>query len=166
MPQVACKICQKSFHAKRNWIRRGDGKYCSLACRYISQKKGKIVPCSICGKEVYKQRKALLHSKSKKYFCSKTCQAIWRNSLVYIGENHPNWKTGRHAYRSVMSRNNVVKICGLCNSSDARILAVHHIDRNRKNNTLKNLAWLCHNCHFLVHHDPGERDKFLRKRVV
>ncbi|MBI4281264.1 HNH endonuclease [Candidatus Uhrbacteria bacterium] len=32
-----------------------------------------------------------------------------------------------------------------------RVLLVHHIDENRKNNVLSNLVWLCRNCHFLVH---------------
>jgi predicted HNH restriction endonuclease len=39
---------------------------------------------------------------------------------------------------------------------------VHHIDKDRTNNTLKNLAWLCHNCHYLVHHDKLEMQRFLK----
>jgi predicted HNH restriction endonuclease len=51
----------------------------------------------------------------------------------------------------------------LCGKDDKRIIAVHHIDKNRSNNKLKNLAWLCYNCHFLVHHYSEIREKFLLK---
>jgi hypothetical protein len=51
----------------------------------------------------------------------------------------------------------------LCSTKDERVLAVHHIDHNRLNNKLDNLAWLCHNCHHLVHHDNVEKHRFLEK---
>jgi len=44
-----------------------------------------------------------------------------------------------------------------------KVIIVHHIDKNRKNNKLSNLAWLCRNCHFLVHHHEEENLKFLEK---
>lgn len=55
----------------------------------------------------------------------------------------------------------MVQACAKCKSTDKRILAVHHKDRNRQNNTVSNLVWLCHNCHFLVHHYKSEAGKFL-----
>jgi hypothetical protein len=105
---------------------------------------------------------AIAHSKSKKYFCSKSCQTRWRNSMIYIGENHPNWKNGgaRH-YRDILRRSRQKEICGLCKTTDKRILAVHHIDHNHANNKLENLAWLCHNCHYLIHHHPDEHQKLM-----
>ena len=148
---VKCLICGKAFYAKPNWIRIGHGKYCSKKCQYISYKKGRVVKCFICNKEVYKSLRNLNKSKSKKYFCNKSCQAKWRNS-VFIGSKHANWKNGEYAYKSILSRHKVPKICKLCKTKDVRILAVHHVDKNHKNNKLNNLIWLCHNCHFLVHH--------------
>ena len=56
-------------------------------------------------------------------------------------------------------------MCNFCRVSDARILAVHHIDGNRENNKLENLAWLCHNCHYLVHHFDQEKRKFMEMLV-
>ena len=148
---VKCLICGNAFYAKPNWIKIGHGKYCSIICKREAQKTGKFVKCFICNKEVYKTRAALQHSKSKKYFCDKSCQTKWRNSFLYIGPNHFNWKGGNYAYKSVLNRHKVPKICGLCKTKDARVLAVHHVDKNHKNNKLNNLIWLCHNCHFLVH---------------
>lgn len=150
MPICKCNLCSKQFFAKPSWIKRGWGKYCSTVCQHRAQKTGEIVKCFICKKETYKTQKALRGSKSKKYFCGKSCQTIWRNSIVYTGANHPNWKDGRYTYRDKMLRHKV-QICKRCVTNDTRVLAVHHIDRNKMNNNLDNLVWLCHNCHFLVH---------------
>ena len=110
--------------------------------------------------KVIPERVERLASESKKYFCSKSCQTKWRNT-EFIGPKHANWKHGIYVYRSILSRNKVPKICRLCRLKDYRLLAVHHIDHNRKNNKFENLAWLCHNCHFLVHHDNVDRQRFL-----
>lgn len=164
MPNVNCKICSKQFYAKPFWLSRGYGVYCSPVCQYQGIKKGKNVPCAICGKETYKQLKQLQKSKSGKFFCGKSCQTIWRNQ-EFIGSKHANWKTGLHAYRSVLSRHKIAKVCGLCKTIDFRVLAVHHIDQNRKNNVVGNLAWLCHNCHHLVHHHEEEKNKFTKNLI-
>lgn len=161
MPRLPCKICGKKFYAKPNWIKLGYGKYCSIACRSTSQRKGKIVKCSLCGESVYRGLKHFKHSKSGKYFCNKKCQALWRNSLVYVGASHSNWKGGWSIYRKILIRAKVPVLCLRCGLDDQRILAVHHIDRNRKNNALSNLVWLCPNCHFLIHHDKLEWQKFM-----
>ena len=160
MPAVSCLICFKEFYAKPFFIKKGQAKYCSLDCKHIASKTGKNVFCSSCGKDTYKTKKELRVSKSKKYFCSKSCQTKWRNS-IFIGPKHGNWKDGEYAYRSVLNRNNIPKICRLCRGEDARVLAIHHIDKNHKNNNIENLAWLCHNCHHLVHHDKKELEKFM-----
>lgn len=151
MSIVKCLICLKEFYAKPFFIKRGHAKYCSQKCMHLGSRTGKFVKCHSCGKEVYKTKKALRLSKSKNYFCTKSCQTKWRNS-VFIGPLHANWRNGKHSYRSVMLRYKVPKVCKLCKTEDVRVLAVHHIDRNRKNSSISNLMWLCHNCHFLIHH--------------
>jgi hypothetical protein len=162
MPIVPCMQCIKSFYVKPFWIKNGGGKYCSLECKYKGAKKGKIVTCFICSKKVYKKLSKLAFSKSGKYFCGKSCQTKWRNQ-EFIGPKHANWKYGRSAYRSVLGRYKILKKCTLCGTDDERVIAVHHIDQNRLNNIVENLAWLCHNCHHLVHHDIVEKERFLRK---
>ena len=149
---VKCLICLKEFYGKPYFLKIGQAKYCSQECMRIGSKTGKVVNCYACGKEVYKTKKALRVSKSKTYFCTKSCQTKWRNSF-FIGPKHANWKDGRYSYKSVMLRNKVPKICKLCKNRDSRVLAVHHLDHNKRNSDLSNLIWLCHNCHFLVHHD-------------
>ena len=162
MPIVRCKLCAKEFYGKPYFLKIGQAKYCSSVCQYEDRKKGKIVSCNICGKETYKQVKQLVKSKSGKFFCSKSCQTKWRNT-EFIGSKHANFIHGNGSYRSILNRHKIVKRCNLCGNNDPRVLAVHHIDENHQNNTLENLAWMCHNCHFLVHHDKVEKAKFLAK---
>ncbi len=151
MPLVRCAQCHKSFHVKPSWIKLGYGKYCSSACQYKGSKTGKVITCFLCKKEAYRPKKQLTKSKSGRYFCGKSCQTIWRNQL-FRGEQHPNWKEGKHVdYRQIMEKESARPICRACKSTDVRVLCVHHLDQNRRNNSITNLAWLCYNCHHLVH---------------
>ncbi len=165
MPAVKCKNCKGQFYAKPSWLDKGWGKYCSLECRHKSQKNGKLVDCFICDKPVYKTQKELEASQSKKYFCSKSCQTMWRNSIVYVGKNHSNWKGGESTYKNILLRSKTPRVCRRCEINDIRLLAVHHIDSNHKNNRLNNLIWLCHNCHFLIHHSDKENREFMEAMV-
>lgn len=150
IPNVKCKICGKKFYAKPNWLKRGWGKYCSRKCQFKAQLKGKFVYCDICGKKIWREPKHLTHSKSGKFFCSKSHQTLWRNKF-YSGPNHPFWTGGEDTYRRVLLEAKVPLKCSQCGYSDKRVLVAHHKDENRKNNKLKNLEWFCRNCHYLIH---------------
>lgn len=156
MVQVSCRTCGETFLAKPSHIKNGFAKYCSVMCSHESARTGVWVLCSGCGKKVYRTPKYINQSKSKKYFCSKSCQTVWRNK-VFSGERHANWKHGNASYRSIMTRAGREQQCELCHMTDTRVIEVHHKDRNRLNNDLVNLAWLCRNCHFLVHHHNAGR---------
>ena len=161
MPLIKkCLICNKEFYTKPFFVKNGAGKYCSRECHYQGLKKGKIVKCFKCKKKIYRSPKSIKSSKSGKFFCSKSCQTKWRNQ-EFIGSKHSNWTGGRYSYRSVLGRNKIPKICCLCKNKDIRVMAVHHVDHNRKNNEVENLVWLCHNCHHLVHHYENEREKIM-----
>ncbi len=163
MPWKICGDCKDNFYVRPNHIKRGWGKFCSRKCSLLNRPRaGKIILCFICRKETYKEPKALKHSKSGNHFCSKSCQTIWRNSMVFIGPNHPNWKGGScRNYRVIMSKTGKKKICIRCETKDERVIAVHHIDHNHQNNDSKNLTYLCHNCHFLIHHYNEERQRLM-----
>ncbi len=154
MPIVKCLRCHKSFYAKPSWIKYGNGKYCSRACHYADKRKGKFVYCEICGKKLWRKPHHVRHCKSKKFFCTKSHQTLWRNK-IFSGTNHPNWKNGENiAYRKILIDSKIKSICKLCRNKDERLLVAHHVDKNRKNNKIKNLIWLCRNCHFLIHNYP------------
>ncbi len=157
MPIVKCKICHAVFETRPAFLKQGWGKYCSRECQYKSFRTGEYVKCAICKKETYKSQTSLKNSKSKKYFCSKSCQTKWRNSQ-YTGAKHSGWKNGMSAYRDILSRSKSIPSCELCKIKDKRVLAVHHKDENRENNLVENLVWVCHNCHHLIHHDKNVKE--------
>jgi len=158
---VRCRVCKKKIYVKPSHVKLGWGKYCSIACRSKSQLKGKNVQCHMCNSKIYRPPRMLTHSKSGKYFCTKSCQTLWRNS-IFSGEKHPFWKNGKNVYRKILLRNGKKPVCALCSIVDKRLLNTHHIDHDRMNNKLENLIWLCLNCHYLVHHDKIA-DEMVRK---
>lgn len=164
MSIVKCGVCLKDFYVKPSQLRYGWGKFCSTTCRSKSQFKGEFVNCHTCKKRIYRSPKMITRSKSGKYFCSKSCQTLWRNS-VYIGEKNVNWVNGVSAYRNILVRNGKQPVCVLCKNTDERVLNAHHIDHQRSNNNIENLVWLCLNCHYLVHHDR-ELDEKMRKSLL
>src|SRR3989344_1304805 len=165
MPILSCKICSEEFYIKPAHLKRWDGKYCSNACAGQGRRTGKFLICTTCGKDVWRTPRHLRISKSGKYFCNKSCQTHWRNSVVYVGSNHPNWKGGEFVYRNLLSKTATEKKCKRCGIIDFRLLTVHHTDWNHQNNKLNNLIWLCYNCHALVHKDKAENKKFMEAIV-
>lgn len=151
MTKRKCLICKKIFFAKTSHVKQGWGRCCSKECQYKSYMTGKYVRCDTCGKMVYKTQARLRHSVSKKHFCNKSCFAVWKNSHIFYGKNHPSWKNGQGSYREIMFRSKIKVICRLCGIKDLRVLLTHHIDGDRKNNKINNLEWLCRNCHYLAH---------------
>lgn len=164
MPYRECKSCKNEFKVKQCHIDRGGGKYCSVACRHKGQLKGKVSKCYICEKNVYKSPSKAKHSKSGYFFCSKSCQTLWRNSY-FSEEKHPNWTGGLYSYRDRLIRSNKEQICLCCGIKNPKVLSAHHIDHNRKNNKLENLVWVCQNCHYLIHNDTNfEQD--LKNKLI
>src|SRR3989344_4606022 len=95
------------------------------------------VRCRLCKKIFYAKPSWISYGHAK--YCSQKCQFEAR-------------KNGKHVeYRNIMIKNGIKPMCKLCRKTDKRILCVHHKDRNRKNNSISNLVWLCYNCHHLVH---------------
>ena len=160
MPIFSCRVCGREAYVKPSHAKNGWGIYCSKVCNYKGQMTGRFFNCYTCGRKTYKSLKSQLGSKSGKFFCSKSCQTLWRNS-VYVGSNHGNWRGGNSSYRATLLRAGVLPACKRCQSRDERTLTAHHKDGNRRNNSLTNLIWLCHNCHYLVHHYKSETKDFM-----
>src|SRR3990167_7632742 len=98
MPWLNCRICNQRFYTRPNHIAKGWGKYCSIKCRHESQKKGKLLNCQVCGRVFWRAPRHLRMSKSGSYFCSKSCQTVWRNK-EFSGPKHKMWKNGESTYR-------------------------------------------------------------------
>lgn len=163
MTEKVCIICSKKFLRKKSQILLSGGKYCSNKCRFVGRKNGKNIICSVCGCEVYRSSKELKRSKSGKYFCSNNCLLRWLYKK-YAGQS--NWKGGFFTeYRKKLVRNSIGKQtdCLLCKENNLKMLVAHHVDKDRLNNSVSNLRWLCHNCHFLVHHYKKEEKELYQK---
>lgn len=150
MPYVLCKLCSKQFYTKPSYIKLGISKFCSRECKQKSQLKGQYFNCEKCRKQIWRSPKAIKHSKSNKYFCSRHCQSLWRNSH-YSGNLHHNWKGDEYIYLKLMRKLHASPECKNCGIDNKKVLIVHHVDKNRKNNSIENLMWLCRNCHYLIH---------------
>lgn len=92
-----------------------------------------IKPCIVCSKPV-KTKDAVT--------CSYSCS----NKHFRRGPDSPNWK--EEAYRSTCFHYHK-KACVICGES--RIVDVHHLDENRKNNSPENLIPLCPTHHMYWH---------------
>lgn len=148
---MQCKICRKRFYTKPSHLKLGYGKFCSPRCQYKGQRTGKFVRCTICAKKIWRTPKDIRCSKSGKFFCNKSCQTLWRNRK-FRGPRHLNWINGENIeHGKLLAEHGIKPLCKLCGCRDKRVLCVHHVDQNRKNNKLNNLVWLCYNCHHLVH---------------
>lgn len=148
-----CVVCGKEFRVKEAHAAKGWGKFCSVKCHSIGQRKGIWVSCSYCGKKIYRTPNDFRKSRSKKFFCSVSCHCSWENENVRYGANAPNWLAGENAYRQILRKTGMKEVCQKCGLDDKRVLTVHHKDGNRKNNNVLNLEWLCRNCHCIEHYE-------------
>ena len=139
-----CEQCGKNFYVMPNAIK--TRKYCSKECNINSQKSRMSKECLICNKMMtFKKCKD-----NRKKYCSVECKkvALRTNKRLDISANFKDCKTLKLRMNDI----GLVEKCNRCSYSVYKeILVVHHIDRNRKNNTLKNLEVLCPNCHAIEH---------------
>ena len=88
--------------------------------------------CPQCGKE-YTGRK-------------KTCGYACANKYFRSGENHPNWKPESYRSTCFLYHEKKCVICG-----EEKILAVHHMNEDKKDNRPENLIPLCPTHHQYFH---------------
>jgi 5-methylcytosine-specific restriction endonuclease McrA len=110
--------------------------------------------CPICGHK-FKSRKKL------QITCSHSCS----NTYFRSGPNNGNWK--EDAYRTTCFLHHDKK-CLIC--KEKNIVEVHHIDRNKSNNSSTNLIPLCPTHHRYCHSKYKEIiekkiDKYLKRFV-
>lgn len=140
-PNTTCTICNKPLYRRPVIIRMNHGRaFCSKTCFGIFCRKES--PCIVCGKLIL----AGLHKKT----CGRVCANKNRAGIRY--------KAGRPRDRATLGRTlkeRLAKLrgeaCERCAYSTYQVLQVHHRDRDRHNNDLKNLELLCPNCHFEEH---------------
>lgn len=153
--EVICHSCNSRFEVEirkfNSYRKHGWNFYCSN-CKNRKRLTTIKEICPVCNKEFIRHTYAK-KSKNGFYFCSKSCAASYNNSHYRRGINNPNWIDGLHAGASYIKeafRNYKAK-CAICGLEEKCCLQVHHVDENRKNNSVDNLIVLCANCHNRVH---------------
>lgn len=100
--------------------------------------------CKVCGTPVKRDE-------------SETCSHGCANKLFRTGPNHGNWKES--AYRTTCFAYHK-KECIVC--GEAKIVDVHHRDRNKNNNSPLNLIPLCPTHHKYCH----SKHKHLVEKII
>ena len=141
-PNTSCLVCAKAIYRRPIEIEKNDGRvFCGMKCYGISCRNE--FPCVICGKPIL--------SGLNRKTCSKICANKNRAGIKYK-HGSPNDKVS--SMRALKTRLLAVRgeKCERCDYNKIEILQVHHKDRNRQHNDLKNLALICPNCHFEEHY--------------
>ena len=139
-PNIECLTCKKSIYRRPVEIKLGRV-FCSSRCYGIANRRE--VFCVVCKKPIL----ASAHAKT----CGRSCANVHRAGIRYkIGSPKDKVKD----QRAVKLRVFAVKgeICERCGYTKKEILNVHHKDKNKQNNDLKNLELLCPNCHAEKHY--------------
>ena len=94
-------------------------------------------------------------------------QKISENHSDFSGRNHWNWQGGKsfepyspefneELKERIRNRDNYrCQICGISENELNYALCIHHIDEDKKNNSLTNLISLCISCHMKKHRLGG-----------
>lgn len=147
---IQCLYCEKIFWKRTAQI-FPEGHCCSRECQRLKQSTGEENPCGYCGEVIYRHKTALKRSKSGNAFCNRSCATSFNNQFK-VGENHPGYKGGSSTYRQraldVHGASCSNQDCPF-NNVEVKMLDVHHLDKNRKNNSINNLQVLCVWCHAL-----------------
>ena len=123
---------------------------------------GEKVPCTTCGKLIY--RKGYLLKKYKVFFCSGDCNWKYKKTLdqsFQSGTNHPKWKGDKAGYfvvhKWVRKNKGKAVVCSFCNS----VKTVEWANKSHKyKRELSDWISLCKKCHAKYDHEHwGEATK-------
>ncbi len=138
-PNTKCLICNKLIYRRPSEIEKGRV-FCSISCYGIACRKER--PCLICGK--------LILSGLNKKTCTRGCANKHRKGIQYK-INRPRDKVKSQRVIKLRLLQERGKLCEKCGYNKYEILQVHHKDRSKNNNNLKNLQLICPNCHYEEH---------------
>ena len=104
MLALECEKCGKIFYAEKKQIKfelklnRGRLKFCSVECSDLSHRHRHHLHCEECGKEIDVLDNNYEKSKSKRFFCSKSCAAKYNNRL----RKKPSEETRKKTSKSLL----------------------------------------------------------------
>lgn len=141
-PNTKCIICNKPIYRRPVELQRSNGRvFCGMACYGISCRKEN--PCLVCGNPI-------LASLNKKT-CSRSCANKHRTGIQYK-INRPRDKVVSERALKIRLIKERGRVCERCSYDKIEILQIHHKDRDRSDNSLRNLELICPNCHYAEHY--------------
>jgi hypothetical protein len=155
-PNTNCNWCKKSIYKRPSHFTAHKKHFCDFRCQKNSEKSNntkQCVKCSHCNVEITRTRRRLRSSKSNNHFCNVICRN--RFLINHRWKNKDTVKDHGHLRMRVINRDN--NSCANClYNEDIRMLDIHHIDGNHRNNKMENLLSVCVWCHGKHHrcHDP------------
>jgi Zn finger protein HypA/HybF involved in hydrogenase expression len=151
-----CLYCKEKFQASLKEVNRGNGKFCSRSCASklraaLRKPKPPNVKCANCGKDFYKNESNKRGSRHSIYFCCRKCKDDAQRIGGIKEIQPPHYGTATSNYRDIAFNNKESK-CESCGYDKiVEVLQVHHLDRDRNNNSQDNLQILCPTCHMEIH---------------
>jgi len=160
-----CKHCNKKFDYNTTSEKANHSRWCNknpnrgnnshLSVRGIINKFGEKktfeVTCQSCSKQFDVIEREKLFPSKEKYFCSRSCANSVGGRTKAEKYNH----SGHYRKIAFKLHGESCLVCGF-----NKVIEVHHIDENRKNNSKDNLVPLCPNHHMMIH-----RSKF-REEII
>ena len=157
VPRI-CLECKTEFQADEREIRRGNAKFCSLKCsgkhrsKTISVKEPNVI-CSYCSIPIYKPQARIKNSKTGVFFCCREHKDLAQRlgGVAAIQPAHYGTaKVPEYRKKAFAAYPHKCSECGWDTYSD--VLQVHHMDKDRTNNSVNNLVILCPNHHAIWHY--------------
>ena len=141
-----CDYCSAEYRKQKRFEGATQEHYCSKTCYSNDNTKVSLV-CGHCGVTFLRKASRLENSKSGIYFC---CREHKDLAQTYMKEIRPSHYGEGRDYRTLAFKHYPAE-CSVCRYSNKEALEVHHIDKDRNNNSIENLQILCANCHTLLH---------------
>ena len=136
--RVKCKVCGYEWEVSpMSFMPSTTSKYNFNGCQNCKYEE---VECTYCHKKIRKLKTEIQKNKSGYNYCSRECGNRHKNFLLTDTNDGTNYRRNAFLYYE-----HKCDICGW--NADERVLEVHHLDENRKNNKINNLRILCPICH-------------------
>lgn len=132
MAQGVCEICKKEKKDIR-YSEFNEKHICNLCYRKHFWKPTPII-CKRCGRE------KAMHAKG---LCMGCYSSIFQSEAIRAHNAKKYHQIDKEVYKKLMKK------CLVCDFD--KIVEIHHLDHNHKNNSPQNLVGLCPNCHKLLH---------------
>ena len=147
---IECDHCKSKFNKKPSQIALTKSNFCSRKCFSEHNKTAETITqeCGYCGKNVTRKASDIRKTKNKSgiIYCNKNCAASHKTGI-----RSTNWKGGNYSYRKRALRE-YNSSCSRCGYNEyIKVLQVHHVDHDRRNNDIENLEVLCPTCHTVEH---------------